>query len=163
MSNDDLVEWLRAQLDSDEQAAMTAAAQAGPNWIVAYYDNSDQFADGVDGDNGEVIGSGDVAVPEAEHIARWDPARVLREVEKTRRILDLHPHQRFTEPLSASSPFEEDRRPAFDEVPRYVGCKNCNWDAAMEELRPGWWCETVRLLASPYSDRPDYRDEWRPA
>lgn len=25
-----------------------------------------------------------------------------------------------------------------------------------------WPCRTLRLLALPYADHPDYRDEWRP-
>jgi hypothetical protein len=26
----------------------------------------------------------------------------------------------------------------------------------------GWPCQTLRLLALPYADHPDYRPEWKP-
>lgn len=98
----------------------------------------------------------------AGHIARHDPARVLRDVAAKRRLLALHPHHRYAEPLDASSRFEEDRRPAFDEAPLYVGCASCHYDHRHEETYPSWWCDTVRLLALPYADHPDYRSEWSP-
>lgn len=79
----DLVTWLRAQLDDDERVAL--AASPAP-WHL-----------NVEGD--EVLAIDDVPVAEAfalsgnqlrataVHIARWDPTRVLAEVEAKRRIL----------------------------------------------------------------------------
>ena len=72
---DDLVTWLRAQLDEDERYAREA--RPGP-WT----------ADGgmvyVNHPTDEVVNY----TESAEHIARWDPARVLREVEAKRKIID---------------------------------------------------------------------------
>ncbi|WBB73251.1 DUF6221 family protein [Micromonospora sp. WMMD1128] len=57
---DDLVTWLRAQLDDDERAARA--------WLPL----------------------GNPTAADREHIARHDPARVLAEVDAKRRIIDEH-------------------------------------------------------------------------
>lgn len=132
---DDLVTWLRAQLDEDEEEArdfnfcewtadgdaVTAPAIAGPR------------------DGTRIIGEG-MPFALAEWVARHDPARVLREVEAKRRILDLH------------------RRGESDEcVVCDVGAQSCGC--------LGWGdypCATLRLLALPHANRPGYRDEWAP-
>lgn len=160
----ELVDWLRAQLDEDERVALAAAERVGPQWSLRRYEElpDDPFSDGVVADGGEVIGSGEVMLPEGEHIARFDPKRQLDEVEAKRRLLDLHPHRRFAGPLRAASPHEADHRPAFDEAPRYVGCETCHWDSDHEENYPSWWCDTVRLLALPFAGRDGYDESWRP-
>jgi hypothetical protein len=63
-------EWMTEHHGMDPEAPMTchiAEDRAGHYWSVAHK----------------------VYIPNAEHIARWDPARVLAEVEAKRRILDL--------------------------------------------------------------------------
>jgi hypothetical protein len=72
---DDLATWLLAQLDDEERAAR--AVQEG----FASYDGDGRpsYSD-IDG----------MPAREAEHIARWDPARVLAEVDVRRRILELY-------------------------------------------------------------------------
>lgn len=72
----------------------------------------------------------------ARHIAYWDPARVLAECEAKRRIVELH----VVEPLPPPS--------------KSASCVQC-WGAV-------WPCPTLRLLASPHRDHPDYRPEWAP-
>lgn len=93
--SDDLIAWLRAQLDEDERAANAATWTEDPNgnaWRVvppkAHYERlivADGFDDGV------VLVTPENGEPEAiaEHIARHNPARVLVEVEAKRRILSL--------------------------------------------------------------------------
>jgi len=72
------------------------------------------------------------------------PARVLREVEAKRAILDRHaPHET-----------------AFDGPA-------CDWCSEDVDDRPQlakerWPCPDVLSLAAVYSDHPDYRPEWRP-
>jgi hypothetical protein len=66
----------------------------------------------------------------AEHIARNDPARVLAEVEAKHQAIELH---------SA----EPGQHPDF-----------CWHDK--HELP----CPTLRLLALPYVDHPEYLQEW---
>jgi hypothetical protein len=133
----DLVVWLRAQLDEDERVARAAGVSAsGSRWHVA-----DRGAVIVRGDDGMVVvfDEGSPSGEEAEHIARWDPARVLAEVDAKRRILDVHPGD--------------------DEVSGQVFCGDgiglvgCKW---------AYPCPTIRLLALPFADRPGYRAEWRP-
>ncbi|BCF84544.1 hypothetical protein RQCS_40890 [Rhodococcus qingshengii] len=64
--------------------------------------------------------------PDFIHIARHDPARVLREVAAKRGIV-------------------------------------AKVRQGMVNIRifPGLW-ESMQLLAVPYDDHPDYREEWRP-
>lgn len=141
--SDDLVTWLRTQLDDD--AAVANSATSGP------WNNDDRlardavFAPAIDGfivdcDYGRM---GPFAIHNATHIARWDPARVLAEVEAKRKILDLHAHY----PVSFGEGF---------------GCGICAWDGRLGELANEQWCATVRLLALPFASRPGYREEWRP-
>lgn len=126
---EDLVVWLRAQLDEDERLAR---AVEHPRWRlnggeVHVVDDYHPIADGVMyGDMHDPLEEG-----VAEHIAEHNPARVLGEVDAKRLIVELHSDQHeCTDSTGAAFP--------------YVGCT------------------TLRLLALPYSDRPGYREEWRP-
>lgn len=148
---DDLVQWLRAQLDEDERTAR--AATPGPWWhnpgkqwlgpeAFEKYDlrEGEEFV-GYGGPHpftGAVASTGPASnaqgMMDAAHIARHDPARVLSEIDAKRRLLALHArahHQCVTE----DGPTQ--------------------WHAADP-------CTTLRLLALPYADRPGYREEWRP-
>lgn len=91
---DDLLAFLRARLDEDE--AQASVATRGP-WraedrpvfsgfyrvVTRDYDDEDQ---------GDVVVSGDdvggARRNDAQHIARYDPARVLREVEAKRELIN---------------------------------------------------------------------------
>lgn len=78
----------------------------------------------------------------AAHIARHDPARVLRDVEAKRRIVECH------EPWTAAN--------------GDIICGRCGREHI--DGRPGghFPCQTLRLLAAMYADHPSYREEWRP-
>jgi hypothetical protein len=42
-------------------------------------------------------------------------------------------------------------------------CTDSGWVEAVDGAYPvGMPCRTLRLLALPYADHPDYREEWRP-
>ena len=71
------------------------------------------------------------------------PRRVLAECEAKRRIITLH---------------EQGSGWLGDPEPR--GCLLCHENDGIIE-RFGW-CETVRALALPYADHPDFRKEWAP-
>ncbi|WP_333742672.1 DUF6221 family protein [Streptomyces ardesiacus] len=139
---DDLVQWLRAQLDDDERTAR--AATEGP-WSV----DDDSYAEAIyaaDRRTTVVAGGrwgGEASVFEstedALHIARHDPARVLREIDAKRRLIALH--RELEDP---------------QEMQDY--CATCE----VTGKYPEYPCKTLRLLALPYADRPGYRDEWRP-
>jgi hypothetical protein len=140
----DLVEFLRflnARLDEDEQTAK--AATAGP-WSV----DSESYAEAIhSADRTAVVAGGrwgDEAsvfetTEDAIHIARHDPARVLREVERDRRILELH-------------------APGETEYVDGDVCMTCE----VKGEGPHHPCQTLRLLALPYADHPHYREEWMP-
>lgn len=136
---DDLITWLRAQLDDDERYARVAAAR-GDVWGL-----EEPKMDGWGGDElpQAVIGGGKpllwlnpeyASVDVGEHVARHDPARVLREVEAKRRVLD-----------------EFKAATAFSLLPDTPGG---GYASALAEV--------VRTLALPFSDRPGYREEWKP-
>jgi Family of unknown function (DUF6221) len=127
----DLVEFLLARLDEDEQAARTAGAD---RWRAT---DSGVYHDDASTQPGPfAIGRYEHLGAEGTHIARHDPARVLAEVEAKRRMLEAH----------------------YD----YNGvCPRCFDFSNKPVPRELWPCETVRLLAPPYGDHPDYRQEWR--
>lgn len=83
--------------------------------------------------------SDSIDATDGEHVARWNPARVLAECEAKRRIVMLH-----------------HCAPAVGEP----------WDPVCTVEGYGVTtpndCDTLRALALPYADHPDYRDEWRP-
>lgn len=140
----ELADWLRQQLDEDERVAREASA--GP-WR---YDPTKhhrepgtvRFSEGVfTGPAGQdatcVATTGETDDPQsmadAEHIARWDPARVLAEIEAKRRILD-------------------DRDEAVAHAAR-------DFDMVLEgnaDALNG----VVRLLAQPYAGQPGWREDW---
>ena len=104
-----LPEFLTARLDEDEAVARSA------RWHAVDYNSSENEA----------------------HGQRWDPARVLAEVEAKRRIVALH------EPYSHGD----------------LGdlCLECAGGAGEGA---DWPCRTLRILASVYASHKDYRDEW---
>ncbi len=134
---DDLITWLRAQLDEDERVAREAGTgrwvDRGGNVVSA------GLADGDFGHLGYWVASASFACEgEAEgmdeshtaHIARHDPARVLAEVVAKRRIVNSF----------AASSVPLTTRTAEFAVVRMV----------------------LKLFALPYADRPGYRAEWAP-
>lgn len=120
--SDSLVEFLRARLDEDEQAARAASGPKAryPYWALSEWQGREEphslIGQGTP-EHPTVLGHftyDPIFTTHAEHIVRHDPARVLAEVEAKRRIV---------------------------------------FEVAMPVLA---------LLALPYADHPDYREEWRP-
>lgn len=182
MSSEDLVEYLQARLNEEEQWALAASAPypyaddrppvpaggvhwewvGGENWEPARVDPvTDEFVTTVDGDWNVNLGSvetwrsgtwdmratvansmEEVKVGPAGHIAYWDPARVLADIEAQRRLLDLHVNDG-----SANLP-----SCAVCDVGRH-SCGCVGWDE--------WPCETLKILVQPYSSRPDFNEDWR--
>jgi hypothetical protein len=152
----DLVEFMRARLDEDEQVALAAAQKSDRAWRYTVIpgepagqslDLSDErvlIVDWTDDD--------ELLPPEAEHIARHDPARVLREVEAKRRILDLHPIT--TDVITDPEVYVKTERQPF-------GCRTDHEFYDGETAGFGY-CETLKLLALPYADHEEFNEEWRP-
>ncbi|WP_424891820.1 DUF6221 family protein [Streptomyces sp. XH2] len=149
----DLAAFVRARLDEDEHAARAAL---GTPWIhregVAgvHSDATDDYPHGVPiADCRRIPAEYECRVAVAEHIVRHQPACVLAEVEAKRRLVDLHQGEgEFPECAVCAQPefFAEDAD------------GNREW-FRWSEPTP---CLTLRLLALPYADHPDYREEWRP-
>jgi hypothetical protein len=139
----DLVQWLTAQLDEDERIAR--AATAGP-WsrmgqrVLDPSPPSDRL--GVGMAVGHAAASADFNET-ADHIAAWDPARVLREIDAKRKLANLHRPVRSPQPDGITN----------------LDCSTCGGE---EKLSPSWPCPSLRLLAAPYSDRDGYREGWAP-
>jgi hypothetical protein len=130
---DDLIAFLRAQLDEDERIARAVEDRSAP-W------DGQWMADGnsaVRTLNGHVLfyrhDSGPLEPGLVDHVVRHDPARVLREIDAKRRILAEHALNGWV-------------------------CDTCD-NGEVEQVFP---CRTLRLLALPYADRPGYLDSWRP-
>lgn len=139
---DDLVRWLGVQLDEDERIAR--AADPGP-WKSESLGRHDQAAIKPAALTSLIQFDGSRAAANGMHVSRHDPARVLREIDATRRIVEIHRVVGF-----------EDE----DMTDLGSGCSECGYSAEYGDR--GGWCETLRLLAAPYADRPGFRKEWRP-
>ena len=157
----DLVQWLTAQLDEDERIARAAIRAVGdvPGGVPGAADW--RFGNAFTDEGGtywqittmppdadvfgviELIGSGmsggGAHEPEiARHAVEHDPARVLREVEMKRQVVEQH------RPVGYGG----------------VCLSLCHTRAPGQPQT--WPCLTLRLLASVYEDRPGYQESWRP-
>ncbi|MFB6512098.1 DUF6221 family protein [Streptomyces virginiae] len=138
---DDLVQFLRDRLDEDEQTAR--AASPGP-WKPGEEHDEVVAVDDITVAEGFAL-SGQQLRATVDHIARHDPARVLAEVDAQRRLLALH--QR-------------------DTTYSFSGCVVCdagdNSCGCMGGSAYDYPCETLRVLALPHRDHPDYLPAWAP-
>ena len=142
----DLVEFLRARLDEDEQAAR--AASPGP-WRAESGYEGDEWAIKSPVSTADSFPSGDVAGPgyegggvwsrgDAEHIARHDPARALREIKAKRRIVARHTGDHMCP------------KPPQDH----------SWTEAGQTVEGLWPCGDLLDLARSYADHPEYDVVW---
>ncbi|MGZ4615214.1 MAG: DUF6221 family protein [Actinomycetes bacterium] len=125
-----IIDFLEARLAEDELTA-TAAIEQSPEWR-AFYDYRD-----VKDDTGVYVVAADTAHPtleQAAHIARNDPARVLRDVESKTRMV-----ARYRADLEDPD-IADNVKGARLERMLYI----------------------CRLLAEVYADHEDFREEWRP-
>lgn len=160
----DLVKFLRERLADDERIA-NRTRQASQEWR-----NFD-----MDGELRDSANAGTVAyipdVNDRTHIARHDPARVLAEVDAKRRMLAEH------EPEWSMVEWPDDQNgDGFAFVCRSCGNRDLdgwrNWRPLVGDA--GWFpegvkppyivapCTTLRLLALPYREHPDYQPDWAP-
>ncbi|GAA1455510.1 DUF6221 family protein [Nocardiopsis tropica] len=132
-----IVEFINARLDEEERVAKDAASS-----LVSLADQ-EGAAETWEADTDSVVTMTGVSgmtrlFVDAEsdvttHIARHDPARVLREIAAKRAIV-----QEYTDAVDL---WERE-----SEAPDSVG--------ALEAV--------IRLLAAVHADHPDYRQEWAP-
>lgn len=132
-----LTDFLNARLDEDRAVAREAAGLT-ECWVA------EEPAIGIVLVDGEPLIEGHITGLTA-HIARHDPARVLREVEAKRAV------------IATAFLYEAT-------IDGEWGCvHNADEIAAgrCPDIRPDK-VYILRLLAAIYSDHPDYRDEWKP-
>jgi hypothetical protein len=131
--SDDLVAFLTARLDGDEAAAKAALSDAPAPWRADGHWVLDSAECGFMVD--EINPSGETPA----HVARHDPARVLREVEAKRALM--------TGTASWLDAAEDDswHERGVGDQPPYEGS-----------------VLLLKTLAAVWSDHPDYRQEWRP-
>lgn len=137
---EDLVRWLNTQLDEEQQEAeealrrtTTTRRRIGGQWVE------------------------DTVQPPEWRRSVWDPARVLREINAKRSVVELH------KPIP-------DPTPPFRDVDGFL-CSVCTAGGAMYDQQRGvlftdltvFPCATLRLLAAVYADRPGYQESWRPS
>lgn len=140
---DELVVWLRAQLDEDDRIAIEAADDSDPqgmgnDWFV--YRGDVRVEELPDPDTTAMVATGGTPAM-AEHIVRHDPDRVRREVAAKRRILD----EIVDEANGLDMSVDLDRR---------VGIRD-------EKVEPYVGDQLVKLMAMPFAGREGYREEWR--
>lgn len=127
----ELADFLAARLDEDEAAAKAAAEDYRPTWKPVWILAS-EAANLVDLD-GMPLGGTHVRST-AGHIARHDPARVLRDVEAKRAILARYGEYSGTN----------------------IG-EHLQWSQEQQGLY-----RAMCALAAVWSDHPDYQQEWKP-
>lgn len=160
---EDLVQWLTAQLDEDEQKARDATPgpwwhNPGKQWLgpeaFEKYDlrQGEEFV-GYGGPHpftGAVASTGPASnmqgMKDAAFIAEHDPARVLREIDAKRQLVKLH--GRATLRAGGGAQY----------YATTTVCRSCEPNLQFPE--ESWPCSTLRLLASVYADRDGYREEW---
>ena len=131
---DDLVQWLRDQLDDDQRWAERGVLRA----------EVPQDFDGL-------TREGMVNLP------RLVKARVLREIETKRAIVDA-----YLPPGEDPHPGEPCINYEGQDPAEYSGHDGCwrHLEASKRLLHHDY---VLRLLASVYADRPGFREEWRPS
>lgn len=162
----DLTAFITARLDEDE-----AAAKGPPGWKLEHW-TAVRYADKESGRNWRVDAEprcviDGAAEEDAQFIARYDPARVLREVAAKRAIrarVVAIPHDYVDgDPWYSCRQAVKPRR-HDDSEPREPG-SGCTRDDAGGPCdcgRDGLVSTLLGHQAAAWSDHPDYRAEWAP-
>jgi hypothetical protein len=137
----DLIDWLRAQFDVDERVA-----RAAQDLERDVFDGTGVIVMHAATGTRSVTLSSAVAI----HIADHDPARVLREVEAFRKILEQYE-------VAAKRLDRLNQRAAAGAATEHEMSQR-----AIEGIRANESYKALRLVAAIFSDRPGYREEWRP-
>jgi hypothetical protein len=136
-----LVEFLEARLAEDEIKARAAGESVGYSWT----EHEQVIARGGKPEGSNYLsGIWTEHDDEAPHIARHDPARVLREVAAKQAIMaTVLPCPACLKGIRC--------------VPHDVSAGASTWRPATARDE-----HALKLLAAIYSNHPDYRKEWRP-
>ena len=125
--------FLRARLDEDEELARAAAPRSRRDHPSSHWVLGAANADGIRAADGSPV-TRFTWPREGAHIVRWDPARVLAEVESKRQIIASY--EEWRDGNTSGEMLDYGHKEGLGE--------------AMEHL------------AVVYAGHPDYRDEWKP-
>lgn len=151
-----LVEFLRSRLDEDARVA--EAATSGP-WTAETHlhrhtrEPVSYEVHPVAEQEGNGCG-GVLTASDAVHIARHDPARMLAEVDAKRQL--LAGHAKAVETVRELGSLRERVKARRQDV------LMVEMEQASVVHRRDVLCGVLGILALPYADHPDYREEWRP-
>lgn len=140
----EIAEFITARLDEAEAAITALPAEARGPW-----DASDNLIGGVqwvglfgcDPSTGSpVVDLGRIADREvARYMVRYGPAWALADIAAKRASLAEHASSEGDDPV----------------------CGRCVFHRTVSRCRPvPWPCHTVKFLAAPYREHPDFRPEW---
>lgn len=149
---DELVRWFGEQLDEDERIAR--AATLGP-WIQSGIGDYGWTVDFGRPGAGVETADSDQGLADADFIATHNPARVLRETDAKRHIVDM-----CATALHDRAVLRERMRAVIHSDPEEFGQLHQQESRLIEEAQR--LSPVIRLLALPYADRPGYREDWRP-
>jgi len=133
--------------DRFDEAAVTALGASPGPWQPNAEGDEVLAVDGIAVADGFAL-SGRQLRATVSHIVGHDPTRVLADIEAKRQLVKLH--GRATLCAGGGARYFETT----------IVCCSCEPNHQFPEL--SWPCTTLRLLALPYADHPDYREEWRP-
>lgn len=140
----DIVAFLTARYDEDERDAR-ATMEPGETGAWAFVQARDGELKVIDGLGWTVADWLDGQPwPVGPHIARHDPARVLRKVAAERAILAAH---------------DTVEVPNIEDTGRINACTTCGETQDHWYATP-WPCDTLKHLAAVYADHPDYDPAW---
>lgn len=128
-----LVEFVTARLDEDERVALAAAP--GP-WTANAECDEVLAVDGIHVADGFSL-SGAQLRATVDHIARHDPASVLRDVAAKRMVVAAWAS------YDEATPYNERAALLVDGAKRAMAC-------------------AIFAFAKTYADHPDYDESWRP-
>ena len=94
----------------------------------------------------------------AQGLTLMTPQRWLAEIEAKRRIIELHELVVRRDAREGFDPSTGEPTPAFYSA----SCAGCDMALVDDGAPPSARCDTVALLALPYSGHPHYDEAWRP-
>jgi hypothetical protein len=134
-----IVDFLNARLKDDADTAEAARDLMDEPWKILPEGPEEENYSGEYRISNGITVAGHVEEAKAAFIARHDPARVLREVEAKRTIVDLHGRKHECSTFDHNGDID-----------------SCSYCSSPED------CSTLLALASIYSDHPGYQEEWAP-
>lgn len=146
MTTPSLIDWLRAQIDEDERLALAASEAPWRRWPEEGAGSpSLRWSVALPGQRtGDTAAIATVRAEDSDHIANWDPARVLAEVQSRRKLIDI----------MLQHAAKIDGEWGCCHGPEAIALGHCP-ETSVDGI------SGLRALAEPYRSRPGFREEWK--